>query len=207
MNHVITLVGWKTVTLETEASLFCSHICAEMEVSRQKLSLWRVHLTLASAYPPRNATDTQTHRHTPFSCFLTVPQGVGRRLCCPFSPCCWKTKTCILHQRLQVFFLSFLAFSWQLFCFLSGSGLLYCLPALTHWVGWKAADEQNKYLFIYCQHTNSDRRWHGVSSFVEHGSKFLCPESFLCKVAGNRIIKLIWGLNHKKLLEGCLILE
>lgn len=36
-----------------------------------------------------------------------------------------------------------------------------------------------------------------MSSFVEHGSKFLCPESFLCKVAGNRIIGLIWGFKNK----------
>lgn len=51
-----------------------------------------------------------------------------------------------------------------------------------------------------------------MSSFVEHGSKFLCPESFLCKVAGNRIIGLIWGFKNnnnkkKKVLESFLILE
>lgn len=48
-------------------------------------------------------------------------------------------------SKVVVFLLSFLTFSWQLFSFLSGSGL----PALIYWVGWKEADEQNEYFFIY----------------------------------------------------------
>lgn len=131
-NHVITLMGWKMVTLETEASLFCVHISAELELSRQKLLLWRVHLTLASA--------------------PSVPRGGGGggRLFCP-SPfphvverlkSASSIKGCSFLAKLS----RFLTFSWQLFSFISGSGLL---PACSDRPSGMKGNRWTKQTFIY----------------------------------------------------------
>ena len=141
VNHVITLVGLKMVILETEASLFCIHISAELGVRGQKLLLWRVH-----------PTNTQAHAILLFSYCSLGREGEGgwRWLCCP-SPFPHAVQR--LKRAPTIKGCSFLA---KLSHFLVAAPLLFiwlrstaCLHWQTEWDERKQMNKTNIYLFIY----------------------------------------------------------
>lgn len=115
----------------------------------------------------------------------------------PFSPC-WKIKKCIPHQRLYFFFFCFFFFFFPRKAFWLSRGSfssfyhaqVYCLPALTHQVGWKERDEQNEYFFLYL--LSAHKLWQEMKRY-----KFFCWTWLKVSVSWIISMQSSWKQNNK----------